>query len=91
MEIKFKWHFFFFTIFVTLIESGSLNIKHFFLAVFYFDRIPLWGALVASSVVGLLVSLLVQFILVPRQRKAILGSLGKFSQISFDSRMIYVF
>lgn len=43
---------------------------------FYFDRIPLWGALVASLCVGILVAILVQLIMVPRQRKAILSSLG---------------
>ncbi|KAK3924722.1 Sodium-dependent phosphate transporter 1 [Frankliniella fusca] len=44
---------------------------------FYFDRIPLWGALLASLCVGLLVSIMVQVFLVPHQRKAILGSLDR--------------
>lgn len=44
---------------------------------FHFDKIPLWGALLASIVVGLIVSIMVQLFLVPHQRKAILKSLDQ--------------
>lgn len=56
-----------------------------FVAVFHFDKIPLWGALLASIGIGLLVSILVQFLLVPYQRKAILKSLGNFKNKFINS------
>jgi uncharacterized membrane protein YagU involved in acid resistance len=42
-------------------------------AVLYFDRIPLWGAFVASIGAGLLALLVVHFIFVPIMRKKIAG------------------
>jgi uncharacterized membrane protein YagU involved in acid resistance len=44
-----------------------------FVAVLYFDRIPLWGALVASIGFGLVAVLVVHFIFVPIMRKKIAG------------------
>jgi uncharacterized membrane protein YagU involved in acid resistance len=44
-----------------------------FLAVLYFDRIPLWGAIVASIGLGLVAVLVVHFIFVPIMRKKIEG------------------
>jgi cell division protein FtsW (lipid II flippase) len=44
-----------------------------FVAVLYFDYIPWWGALLISVVVGLISMLLVQFILVPYEKKRIAG------------------
>lgn len=37
----------------------------------YFDRIPWWGAVIVSFGIGITVALVVQFIVVPRQRKSI--------------------
>jgi sodium-dependent phosphate transporter len=37
-----------------------------------FDRIPWWGAMILSSVIGLVAGLFVQFLMVPRLRKSIL-------------------
>ena len=56
----------------------------------------MWGALVASIGVGLLVSALVQFTLVPRQRKAILSSFGKclikmYINLCMNSYMLSIF
>jgi hypothetical protein len=42
-------------------------------AVLYFDYIPWWGALLISIAVGLISMLLVQFILVPYEKKRIVG------------------
>jgi hypothetical protein len=44
-----------------------------FVAVLYFDYIPWWGALVISVGVGLISMVLVQFILVPYEKKRIVG------------------
>ncbi|PSN42125.1 Sodium-dependent phosphate transporter 1-B [Blattella germanica] len=41
----------------------------------YFDHIPWWGALLISFGVGILSMLLVQFVLVPYQKKRIVGEL----------------
>lgn len=38
----------------------------------YFDRIPVWGTIVASCLVGLIAGFVVQFIIVPRIRRSIL-------------------
>jgi sodium-dependent phosphate transporter len=45
-----------------------------FVAVLYFDKIPLWGSFVASIGVGLLVMVIVHFIFVPIMRKKIEGN-----------------
>jgi uncharacterized membrane protein len=42
-------------------------------AVLYFNYIPWWGALLISVVVGFICMLLVQFILVPYEKKRIVG------------------
>jgi hypothetical protein len=42
-------------------------------AVLYFDYIPWWGALVISVGVGLISMLLVHFILVPYEKKRVVG------------------
>ena len=42
-------------------------------AVLYFDRIPLWGAIVASVGFGLLAMVVVHFIFVPMMKKKIAG------------------
>jgi cell division protein FtsW (lipid II flippase) len=42
-------------------------------AVLYFDYIPWWGALVISVGVGLISMLLVHFVLVPYEKKRIVG------------------
>jgi uncharacterized membrane protein len=56
-----------------------------FVAVLYFDYIPWWGALLISVVVGLISMLLVQFILVPYEKKRIVGEFSlmtrKYSEI----------
>jgi predicted ABC-type sugar transport system permease subunit len=44
-----------------------------FVAVLYFDYIPWWGALLISIGVGIFSMLLVQFILVPYERKRVVG------------------
>jgi len=44
-----------------------------FVAVLYFDYIPWWGALLISIGVGFFCMLLVQFILVPYERKRVVG------------------
>lgn len=38
-----------------------------------FDLIPWWGAIVTALGVGLLTGLVIQFLVVPRQRKSIRG------------------
>lgn len=47
-----------------------------FVAVLYFDYIPWWGALLISAGVGLVSMLLVQFVLVPYERKRVVGECG---------------
>jgi hypothetical protein len=42
-------------------------------AVLYFDRVPLWGAFVASIGVGLLSLVIVHFVFVPIIKKKIAG------------------
>jgi len=44
-----------------------------FVAVLYFDKIPLWGAFVASIGIGLLVAVVVQLFFVPIMKKKIAG------------------
>ena len=44
-----------------------------FVAVLYFDYIPWWGALLISIGTGFLSMLLVQFVLVPYERKRAVG------------------
>lgn len=39
----------------------------------YFDRIPLYGTMIASCLIGLLAGIFVQWVLVPRLRRSILG------------------
>jgi len=45
----------------------------YFVAVLYFDRIPLWGSIVASVGGGLLAAVIVHFIFVPIMKKKIAG------------------
>ena len=42
-------------------------------AVLYFDRIPLWGAIVASIGFGLVAAVVVHYIFVPIMKKKITG------------------
>jgi len=44
-----------------------------FVAVLYFDRIPLWGAIVASIGFGFVAMVVVHFIFVPIMKKKIAG------------------
>jgi len=44
-----------------------------FVAVLYFDYIPWWGALLISIGMGFFSMLLVQFVLVPYERKRVVG------------------
>jgi len=45
----------------------------YFVAVLYFDRIPLWGAIVASLSFGVMTAVIVHFIFVPIMKKKIAG------------------
>jgi uncharacterized membrane protein YagU involved in acid resistance len=45
-----------------------------FVAVLYFDRIPLWGSFVASIGGGILTAVIVHFIFVPMMSKKIAGN-----------------
>ncbi|GFG37754.1 hypothetical protein Cfor_01134 [Coptotermes formosanus] len=65
------------TIFInvfTVVHDGS--------SLLYFDRIPLWGAFVASIGLGLVAMLVVHFIGVPIMRKKIEGKIDAFSHVS---------
>jgi len=44
-----------------------------FVAVLYFDRIPLWGSIVASIGAGILTALIVHLIFVPMMKKKLAG------------------
>jgi hypothetical protein len=56
-----------------------------FVAVLYFDYIPWWGALLISIAVGLISMLLVQFILVPHEKKRVVGELSPIGCLFFVS------
>jgi solute carrier family 20 (sodium-dependent phosphate transporter) len=48
------------------------------------DNIPTWIALVSSLAVGLVVAILVQLVMVPWQRKKILGQQKSKKPVKFD-------
>lgn len=52
------------------------NIPVLVVAVLYFHHIPWWGALIIAMCLGLGVALIVQFVLVPSQRKSIQGKIA---------------
>jgi len=56
----------------TLTEESDLCTVR-FVAVLYFDYIPWWGALLISVGMGVFSMLLVQFILVPYEKKRVVG------------------
>jgi hypothetical protein len=59
--------------------------------VLYFDYIPWWGALVISVGIGLISMAFVQFILVPYEKKRIVGEFSlTHSYYSIDSLLLAV-
>lgn len=54
-----------------------LSIVHDGPSLLYFDRIPWWGAIIISVSIGIITALVVQFFLVPRQRRKIIAELAK--------------
>jgi hypothetical protein len=58
---------------VTMLTGESDLCTVWFVAVLHFEYIPWWGALLISIGVGFFSMLLVQFVLVPYERKRVVG------------------